>query len=357
MRIAVIPGDGIGVEVTAAALKVVRAAGEMFGRSLEVETLPWGAEHYLATGISIPAGGYDHLRGFDAVFIGALGDPRVPDNRHARDILLGTRFELDLYVNYRPVRLLNDRLCPLKGRGTADVNFVVFRENTEGLYVGIGGRFKAGTDDEIGVQGELNTYKGVHRIIRHAFEYATKTGRARVCMADKSNAMNDGHALWQRVFHEMAPRYPTIEARHLYIDTLALLLVQDPSQFDVIVTNNLFGDIITDLGAALQGGLGLAASGNLHPGRTSMFEPVHGSAPPLAGKNVANPVGAILSAALMLDYMGLGDEARAIESAVQQAVVDFQGTSDIGGTLGTRETGDYIVKTIKEGSDECRSKR
>jgi 3-isopropylmalate dehydrogenase len=347
MHIAVIPGDGIGVEVTAEALKVMRAAGEVFGRPLTVETLPWSAEHYLKTGVTIPGDGYALLRRFDAVFVGALGDPRVPDNRHARDILLGTRFELDLYVNYRPVRLLDDRLCPLKNRGMADVNFVVFRENTEGLYVGIGGRFKAGTDDEIALQEEVNTYKGVHRIIRHAFEYAQANGRRRVCMADKSNAITDGHALWQRVFREVGAQYQGIESRHLYIDALVLFLVQDPSQFDVIVTNNLFGDIVTDLGAALQGGLGLAASGNLHPGKTSLFEPVHGSAPPLAGKNLANPMGAILSAALMLDYVGLGDQARAIDAAVQQAVRDRQGTSDIGGSLGTRETGDQIARTIR----------
>ena len=349
MRIAVIPGDGIGVDVTAEAMKVVRAVAEVFGRRIDLETLPWSADHYLKTGVTIPADGYDRLREFDAIFIGALGDPRVPDNRHARDILLGTRFQLDLYVNYRPVRLLDERLCPLKGRKPADVNFIVFRENTEGLYVGVGGRFKPGTDDEIAVQEEVNTFKGVDRIVRHAFEFATAAGRTRVCMADKSNAMVDGHALWQRVFRETAPRYPHIEARHLYIDALALLMVQDPSQFDVIVTNNLFGDIITDVGAALQGGLGVAASGNLHPGRTSMFEPVHGSAPPLAGKNVANPMGAILSAALMLDYLNLRDEARAVEAAVQQAVTEGHATSDIGGTLGTRETGDYIASVIRQG--------
>ncbi|HMB79103.1 MAG TPA: isocitrate/isopropylmalate family dehydrogenase, partial [Vicinamibacterales bacterium] len=207
--------------------------------------------------------------------------------------------------------------------------------------------FKAGTEDEVAIQEEVNTYKGVHRIIRHAFEFAKTHGRRSVCMTDKSNAMTQGHALWQRVFREVAPQYPGIEARHLYIDALALFLVQNPAQFDVIVTNNLFGDIITDLGAALQGGLGLAASGNLHPGKTSMFEPVHGSAPPLAGKNVANPMGAILSAALMLDYLGLAPEALAVEAAVQQAVVSGQGTREIGGSLGTRETGDVIARAIR----------
>src|SRR6266849_2368311 len=353
MRIAVIPGDGIGVETTAEAVEAVRAVGDVFGHRFDIETFPWSADHFLRTGITMPPNGYAMLRNdFDAIFIGALGDPRVPDNRHARDILLGTRFELDLYANYRPVKLLDARLCPLKDRSVADVNFVVFRENTEGLYVGIGGRFKAGTNDEVSIQEELNTYKGVHRIVKHAFEFAKANRQRRVCMADKSNAMTQGHALWQRVFKEVAPQYGGIEARHLYIDALALLMVQNPAQFDVIVTNNLFGDIITDLGAALQGGLGLAASGNLNPGRTSMFEPVHGSAPPLAGKNVANPMGAILSVALMLEHLGLRQDAAAVESAVQHAVAVRQGTSDIGRSLGTRETGDCIARAIRNAKME-----
>src|SRR5216683_3322526 len=209
MRIAVIPGDGIGKDVTAEAVKVVRAVGDVFGSRVDLETLPWGADYYLQSGVTIPRDGYAMLRDeFDAIYIGALGDPRVADHRHARDILLGIRFELDLYVNYRPVRLLDERLCPLKGRRVEDVNFVVFRENTEGLYVGVGGRFKAGTEDEITVQEELNTYKGVHRIVRHAFEHARTAGRRRLCMADKSNAMPDGHALWQRVFRALALGYP-----------------------------------------------------------------------------------------------------------------------------------------------------
>src|SRR5262249_25859850 len=321
MRIAVIPGDGIGVDVTAEAVKVLRRIGDVFGRALDLEMLPYGADYYLRTGISLPANGYDMLRDdFDAIYIGALGDPRIPDMRHAREILLGTRFVLDLYVNHRPVRLLHERLCPLKDRRPADVNFVVFRENTEGLYVNVGGRFKAGTDDEIAVQEEINTYKGVHRIVRHAFEYAVGRGLTKLVMADKSNAMTEGHALWQRVFRELAPQYPAVEASHMYIDALAMQMVKNPAQFQVIVTNNMFGDIITDLGAQLQGGLGMAASGNLHPGRTSMFEPVHGSAPKYAGKNVANPVGAILSAALMLEYLGMNQEAAAIDEAVKGSV-------------------------------------
>jgi 3-isopropylmalate dehydrogenase len=348
MRIAVIPGDGIGVDVTAEAVKVLRAVGEVYGRRLDLEMLPYGADYYLKTGISLPPNGYAMLRDdFQAIFIGALGDPRIPDMRHAREILLGTRFELDLYVNHRPVRLLHERLCPLKDRGPDDVNFVVFRENTEGVYVNVGGRFKAGTDDEIAVQEEINTFKGVHRIIKHAFEFARVNGLKKVLMADKSNAMTQGHALWQRVFHELTPQYPGIEASHMYIDALAMQMVKNPGQFQVIVTNNMFGDIVTDLGAQLQGGLGMAASGNLHPGRTSMFEPVHGSAPKYAGKNVANPVGAILSAALMLDYIGWHQEAAAIEACVKDSVVTANGTAEIGGTLGTRETGDYIANVIR----------
>ena len=348
-RIAVIAGDGIGKEVTAEAVKVLKTVASHSGKSLHLEHLPWSADHYLATGETLPADGYRMLRDdFAAILVGALGDPRVPDNRHARDILLGTRFELDLYVNFRPVRLLDERLSPLKGRGCKDINFVVFRENTEGVYVSVGGRFKAGTEDEVAVQEEINTFKGVNRIIRHAFEYAKSQGLTRVCMADKSNAMQQGHALWQRVFKQVASEYPTIAATHMYIDALAMFLVKDPGQFQVIVTNNLFGDIVTDIGGALQGGLGMAASGNIHPGRTSLFEPVHGSAPPLAGKNVANPIGAILSAALMLDTIGWKEEARAIEVVVERAVHQGQTTSDIGGSLGTREVGDWITRAVAQ---------
>jgi len=348
MRIAVIPGDGIGRDVTAEAVKVLTAVAEASGKRLDLVPLPWSADHYLATGETLPANGYQMLRDeFDAIFVGALGDPRVADNRHARDILLGTRFELDLYVNYRPVRLIDDRLSPLKDRTRKDINFVVFRENTEGVYVSIGGRFKAGTPDEVAIQEEINTYKGVHRIIRHAFEFAKAQGLAKVCMADKSNAMQQGHALWQRVFKEVAAEYPGITATHLFIDALAMFLVKDPGQFQVIVTNNLFGDIVTDIGGALQGGLGMAASGNIHPGRTSLFEPVHGSAPPLAGKNIANPMGAILSAALMLDTGGWTAEAVAIEQAVEAAVHAGETTADIGGTLGTREVGGLIADRIR----------
>jgi 3-isopropylmalate dehydrogenase len=352
VRFAVIPGDGIGRDVVPEAVRAIRRVGDVFGRTFEIEQLPWGADYYLSTGITVPANGYAMLQDeFDAILVGALGDPRVPDGRHARDIVLGIRFELDLYVNYRPVVLFDARLCPLKGRAPADVDIAIFRENTEGVYVGVGGRVKPGTEDEIAIQEEVNTWKGVHRIVRYAFEWARAHGRARVCMTDKSNAMAQGHALWQRVFREVAPEFRDIQATHQYIDALVLQMVRDPAQFDVIVTNNLFGDIITDLGAALQGGLGMAASANVHPGRTSMFEPVHGSAPPLAGKNVANPMGAVLSAGLMLATLGFAEEADAIEHAVRNVVAAGIGTPDVGGTQGTTEVGDAIVRAILASRD------
>jgi len=288
----------------------------------------------------------DRFRTYDAIFMGAFGDPRVPDMRHAAEILLGTRFQLDLYANVRPVKCLADNLCPLKGRTRKDVDFVVFRENTEGLYVGMGGNFKKGTPDEIAIQEDVNTRGGVERIIREAFEYAVRTKRRTVTMSDKSNVLRFGHDLWQRVFAEVAKGYPSIESNHLYVDALTMQMVKNPAQFDVIVTCNMFGDIVTDLGAQLQGGLGMAASGNIHPGRTSMFEPVHGSAPKYAGKDSANPLGAILTAQMMLDHLGASKAAVAIEAAVVAAVEKGKCTSDVGGSLGTSATGDAVAAAV-----------
>ncbi|MGH7632802.1 MAG: isocitrate/isopropylmalate dehydrogenase family protein, partial [Gemmatimonadaceae bacterium] len=294
--LAVIAGDGIGPEVVREALKVLRAVDAVHRTGIVVEMLPYGADHYLKTGETLPAAEMRRL-GHDvsAIFVGALGDPRVPGNEHARDILLGMRFQLDLYVNERPARLFDARLTPLRDKSPDDIDLVVFRENTEGLYVAIGGTFKQGTADEIAIAEELNTRKGVERIIRYAFEYCERhaktdgSRRKNVLMCDKSNAMTHAGGLWQRVFREVAEEYPQIISQHMFVDALCMQMVRDPRQFDVIVTNNLFGDIITDLAAALQGGLGMAASGNIHPGKTSMFEPVHGSAPMIAGKNIANP--------------------------------------------------------------------
>ena len=346
-RIAIIPGDGIGIDVTAEATKLLRHLVSARNLPLEFVTFDWGAEKYLREAVSLPEGALELLRReFDAIFIGALGDPRVPSNQHAADILLGIRFGLDLYVNQRPVKLLDSKLCPLKNRSEQNVNFVIFRENTEGLYAGIGGNFKRDSPEEIAVQEDVNTRKGVERILVYAFGYARQHGLKKLCMSDKANALPFGHGLWQRTFKEVRARYPEIESSHLYIDTLAMEMVRDPAQFEIIVTSNMFGDIISDLGAQLQGGLGVAPSANINPGVASMFETVHGSAPKLAGKNLANPMAAFLTVGLMLDYLGFRREAAAIENTVKEAIRQNKTTPDLGGSLGTREAGDWVVGMV-----------
>jgi len=346
-RVAVIPGDGIVVEVTAEAVRVLQAAAAAGVRTLETTEFDWGAEKYLQEGVTLPAGAEEMLRrDYDAIVLGALGDPRVPSNQHAADILLGLRRKLDLYANVRPVELLDKRMTPLKDRSEAEVRFVVIRENTEGAYSGLGGNFKKGTKDEVAIQEDVNTWKGVERILRFAFEYAKGRGLGRVCMCDKSNALTYGHGLWQRVWLEVRKEFPEVESSHLYVDALAMEMVRDPSQFDVIVTCNMFGDILSDLGAQLAGGLGLAPSANIHPGQVSMFEPVHGSAPKIAGKGIANPFGAILAGAMMFEYLGWRDEASRIEAAVRAAVKEGQVTQELGGKLGTRECGEWVLKRI-----------
>jgi 3-isopropylmalate dehydrogenase len=256
------------------------------------------------------------------------------------------RFQLDLYVNYRPVKLLNERLCPLKNKGMAEIDMVVFRENTEGAYVGMGGNFKKGTPDEFAIQEDVSTRKGVERIIRYAFEFAKKTGRKSVCMSDKNNVMRFGGDLWARTFEDVAKDYPGIEHFHMFVDALTMQMVRAPEMFDVIVTNNMFGDIVTDLGAALQGGLGMAASGNIHPGKVSLFEPIHGSAPKYTGQNVANPLGAILTAAMLLEYLGHQEEADRIEQSVVRVIADGETTRDLGGTLGTDAAGRAVLERL-----------
>jgi 3-isopropylmalate dehydrogenase len=342
-RIAVIAGDGIGPEVLREAVGVLEHLRATHGVEFDLVHFDWGADKFLTEGISLPEGALAMLtREFDAILAGAFGDPRVASNRHAEDILLGMRRGLDLFINLRPVRLLGSHLTPLRNRTPDSIDFVVFRENTEGAYCGAGGFLKKGTPDEIATQEELNTRRGVERIIVAAFEYARRHGRRKVTMADKSNVQRFGGDLWQRVFKEVAAGYAEIEANHQYVDAMAMFMILDPSQYDVIVTNNLFGDILTDLGAALQGGLGLAASGNIHPGRVSLFEPVHGSAPPLAGKGVANPIGAILTAAMMLEYLGYEAASEAVEKAVGASIDERQTTRDLGGTLSTAEAGAAI---------------
>src|SRR6202790_5118370 len=349
-RIAVIPGDGIGKEVIPQAVKVIEATGA----DLALIHFDWGADRYLADKTTAPPDGFATLaRDFDAILVGAFGDPRVPSNIHAKEILLGMRSRMDLYANVRPVRLMDASLCPLEGIEPKDIDVVVIRENTEGVYGDLGGVFKQGTPDEVAIQEDINTRKGVERIIHYAFQYCASnrkldgSARRRVLMCDKSNAMTHAGGLWQRVFEEVAAAYPQVETQHMYVDALAMQMVRAPREFDVIVTNNMFGDIISDLAAGLQGGLGMAASGNLCPGKTSMFEPVHGSAPTIAGKNIANPFGAILTAAMMLGHLGLAEQAKKIEAAVLEAVQQKRTTQDVGGALGTREAGEWVARRVK----------
>jgi len=341
-RIAVIAGDGIGQEVTPEGLRVLEHLSQRDNLDLQFEHFDLGAERYLRDGATLPDSDFERMRDeFDAIFLGALGDPRVPSNVHAKDILLGLRFKLDLFINFRPVQLLHPKYGVLKT--SDDIDFIVFRENTEGLYTGVGGQFKRGTPDEVAIEAEMNTRKGVERIIRAAFEYARKHGRKSVCMSDKSNAMRHGHDLWRRTFAEVGAEYPELEQFCLYVDVLCMEMVRAPERFDVIVTNNLFGDIVTDLGAQIQGGIGLAGSGNIHPGKVSLFEPVHGSAPDIAGKGIANPLATFLSAGMMLEHLGhpaLNDELKAaVKDALSEGVV----TGELGGTHTMSEVTDFVL--------------
>jgi len=342
-KIAVVPGDGIGVEVINEGIRLLKRLAP----ELELEHFDLGADRYLRDGTTLPQDVFERWRDeFDAIFLGALGDPRVPSNVHAKDILLGSRFRYDLYVNQRPIRLLDARRCPLKGKGPDEVNIMVFRENTEGLYTSVGGILKKGTPDEVAQEVCIVTRKGVERIIRAAFEYADKHGRRRVCMSDKSNAMRNVGQLWQRTFKEVAAEYPEIEASHLYVDVLAMEMVRAPERFDVIVTGNLFGDIITDLGAILQGGIGLACSANVHPGKLGLFEPVHGSAPDIAGQGKANPMATFLTVGMMLTHLGYdGLEAR-IQGAIRDCLLADEVTPELGGTLTTSQVTDALLARL-----------
>jgi len=347
-RIAVIAGDGIGPEVIEAAIPIIERAAGKHGVALAWERLPYGADHYLKTGETLPDGAFRKLRDeADAILLGAIGDPRVPGNEHARDILLGLRFKLDLFINFRPVQLLHPDLTPLRlntqtvrPSDRPAIDFVIFRENTEGVYTG-----KGRIEGQTYIAEEINTATGVERIIRAAFEWAKAHGKTRVTMSDKSNAVPT-HKVWQDRFKDVATQYPGISAEHRYVDALALELVREPGRFQVIVTNNLYGDILSDLGAGLVGGLGLAASANLHPGRLGLFEPVHGSAPPLAGKGVANPMAAVLTGALMLEHLGHPEPARRLESAVKATLAAGLRTPDVGGKSSTRDVANAITERL-----------
>ena len=349
LSVAVIGGDGIGPEVTKEAQRVLEACRARYGVPVQLRHWDLGADRYLRDGVTISEAEFEELTGSsDAVLLGALGDPRVPDGRHARDILLGLRFRMDLYVNFRPCVLMSDTLSPLKGIAGRPVNIEIFRENTEGLYTGVGGSFKKGTPDEVAVQEALNTRKGVERIIRAAFAHAVQHGRQRVTLVDKANAMPILGGLWRRTFADVASEFPGIETEAGYVDAVAMDFIRRPERYQVVVTANLFGDILSDVAAAVTGGLGLAPSANFHPGRFALFEPVHGSAPDIAGQGRANPIGAIRSVALLLSHFGFGRAAEAVDQAVLQAIRTLSTTPDLGGSLTTEETGTRIAESLSE---------
>jgi len=315
--VAVIPGDGIGPEVVREGLRVIERVAAIEGFALKLSRYPFGAEHYLKTKEVFPESAFSEVKGHDAILLGAIGDPRIEVGLLEFGIIAKMRFELDLYVNLRPVRLYAEHLCPLKDKRPEHVDFVVVRENTEDAYAGMRGFFKKGTPDEIATQEILFTRKGTERVIRYAFELARKRGKAKkLTLVDKANAVR-AMDLWTRTFAEVGAEYPDITREHNYIDAACMYVVKNPEWFDTVVTSNMFGDIFTDLSAMIQGGLGVAASGNLHPGKVSLFEPIHGSAPKYAGQNVANPIATILAGAMMLDYLGEARAAQRLEGAVE----------------------------------------
>ncbi len=345
-RIALIPGDGIGPEVVRAADGVMRAAAEKHGLDLTLDDWDLGADRYLRDGTTLTPEDRDRLVGdYDAALLGALGDPRVPDNVHAHDILLGLRFFADLYINYRPCKLLVPALSPLR-RPDPSTDVVFFRENTEGLYAGLGGSFKTGTTDEVAIEESLNTYKGVERIVRAAFEHASATGRTSVTLVDKANVLAYEGGLWRRVFAEVGGEFPAIDRDAMYVDAMAMDLVRRPQRYEVVVTSNLFGDILSDLAAQVTGGLGLAPSGNINPGSWALFEPVHGSAPDIAGKGVANPVAAVACVSLVFEHLGMDEAAADVDDCIRASFEADVTTPDLGGTATTGEVGGWMAARL-----------
>ena len=345
--IAVIPGDGVGPEVTAEGLKVLARAADLFGFSYQLTTYPFGADHYLATNEFMPAGQLDEFRKMDAILLGAIGDPRLPPGLVERGVIAATRFGLDLYINLRPIKLYAEHLCPIKDKTPADVDLVVVRENTEDLYTGIGGHFKKGTPDEVVIGNQIFTRKGCERAVRYAFDLARKRDkRKKLTLVDKANAI-EIQQLWRRTVEDVGKEYPDIAFDFAYIDAACMWMVKNPESFDVVVTPNLFGDIITDLGAMVQGGMGVAASGNINPGKVSLFEPIHGSAPKYKGKNVVSPVAAIGAAGMMLDYLGETNAAAAIETTIASLLSNLKIPSlDASSGLKTSEIGDMVAAAL-----------
>ena len=347
-KIALIPGDGIGKEVIPEGVKVVKAAMEKEGVNLEFVNFDFGADRYLRDGHVLDDADIAELKKYDAIYLGAVGDPRTPAGVLEKGILLKLRFDLDQYINLRPIKLFDEKYCPLKSKTKEDIDFLVIRENTEDLYCGAGGFLRKGTQQEIATQEMIATRFGAERAIRYAFEAARKrNGKKKVALCDKSNVLTFAHNLWLRAFKEIGEEYPDIEKQHFYVDAICMKFVRNPEIFDVIVTPNMFGDIITDLGAEIQGGMGTAVSGNLNPEGVSMFEPVHGSAPDIAGKGIANPIATILAGAQMLDSLGYPEAAKRMEAAVIKAMETKQTTGDMGGTLSTSQAGDVIADIVR----------
>jgi tartrate dehydrogenase/decarboxylase / D-malate dehydrogenase len=349
-RLALLPGDGIGKEVIPAALQVLNASAQGF--ALSSELFEWGCEHYLEHGRMMPEDGLDTLRPFDAILLGAIGHPTVPDHISLRDLLLRMRFGFDLYVNLRPVEILPGLESPLRGKRPEDIRMLFIRENTEGEYAGLGGRFKRGTVDEVAIQQSVFTRKGVERIVRYAFEQARRRPRKRLASATKSNAMQYTMVLWDEVVREVAREYPDVTVAIYHVDALAARMITHPESLDVVVGSNLFADILTDLGGALQGSLGLAASANLNPGERlgpPIFEPVHGSAPDIAGRGIANPIAAIWASALMLENWGELAAAEHVMTALKAVMAEGRvRTPDLGGKNTTEQFAAAVAKGVRE---------
>ncbi len=347
-KIAVIPGDGTGPEVIREGRKVIDAAAKKFGFKLQYTDYDLGGVRYKRTGEILPDSVLDELRKVDAIYLGAIGDPEVKPGILEKGLLLRLRFELDQYINLRPIKLYPGVDCPFKEKGPKDIDFVVVRENTEGLYTGAGGFLKKGTKDEVAIQVSINTRKGVERCIRFAFEYCRKRNRKRkLTLCGKTNVLTFAFDLWERVFYEVGKEYPELKSDYAHVDATTMWMVKNPEWFDVIVTDNMFGDIITDLGAMLQGGMGVAAGGNLNPEGVSMFEPIGGSAPKYTGKNVINPLAAILAAAMMLGNLGEAKAAAAIEAAVVKTIQEDMNCMDAGKMgISTSEVGDRVAKYL-----------
>lgn len=347
-EIAVLPGDGIGEEVVHEGLRILEAVSAMEGFEVDKTTYPFGADHYLATGVDMPPEAFDEMAKKEALLLGAIGDPRVETGFLERKIIWGVRQTYDLFVNLRPVKLYSEDLCPLKGKKPEDVDMLIVRENTEDAYAGLGGIHRIGTPHEVAIAEMIYTRNGVERVIRYSFELALKRnkgGAPQVTLVDKANAIR-AQDLWTRCFAEVAAEYPQVKTDHAYIDAACMWMVKNPEWFDVVVTPNLFGDILTDLGAMVQGGMGIAASGNIHPGKFSMFEPIHGSAPKYRGQNKANPLATVEAVRMMLEHIGEMPAANRIAGAVEHVLTSGQVKGLGAGVHSTTEWGDMLLAAL-----------